>query len=110
MFNYYKGLIAFRKAHKSLRMAEASQVCDNLTFLDCPERNMVAFTVKANEAGDDRDLLVIYNANRDDVSFDLPDGEWEIFVNADKAGTDVLDTASGKVKVAGIAMIAAVKK
>ena len=85
-------------------------MCDNLTFLDCPVKNMVAFTVEANKAGDDRDLLVIYNANRTNESFDLPEGEWEVFINGEKAGTDVLDTVNGKIDVAGISMIAALKK
>ena len=110
VFRYYQGLIAFRKAHRSLRMSEASQVCDNLQFLDCPEKNMVAFTVRANEAGDSRDLLMVYNANRDDVSFDLPEGEWEVFIDGEKAGIEVLETASGSITVTGIAMIAAVRK
>ena len=110
VFRYYKGLIAFRKAHRSLRFTDAAQVCDSLVFLECPEKNMVAFIVKACEDGDSRDLLMIYNANRTNVFFDLPDGEWDIFVNGQKAGTDVLDSVSGRVKVAGISMIAAVSK
>ena len=110
VFRYYKGLIAFRKAHRSLRFTDAAQVCDSLVFLECPEKNMVAFIVKACEDGDSRDLLMIYNANRTNVFFDLPDGEWDIFVNGQKAGTDVLDSVSGRVKVAGISMIAAVRK
>ena len=110
VFRYYKGLIAFRKAHKSLSFTDAKQVCDNLTFLDCPEKNMVAFTVKACEEGDSSDLLVIYNANRGTQFFELPEGEWDIFINGEKAGNDVLDTASTKISVAGISMIAAVKR
>ena len=110
VFRYYKGLIAFRKAHRSLRFTDAAQVCDSLVFLECPEKNMVAFIVKACEDGDSRDLLMIYNANRTNVFFDLPDGEWDIFVNGQKAGTDVLDSVSGRVKVAGISMIAAVRQ
>ena len=110
VFNYYKGLIAFRKAHRSLRFADAAQVCDHLRFIDCPAPNMVAFTVEACEDGDDRDLLVVYNANRDEVKFALPEGEWEIFVDGGKAGTEVLDTANGQISVDGISMIAAVRK
>jgi pullulanase, type I len=110
VFNYYKGLIAFRKAHGSLRFADAKQVCDYLKFLDCPADNMVAFKVEGNPDGDAGDLLAVYNANREAVEFTLPEGEWEIFVDDKKAGTEVLDTVSGKVGVAGISMIAAVKK
>ena len=71
---------------------------------------MVAFKVEGNPDGDAGDLLAVYNANREAVEFTLPEGEWEIFVDDKKAGTEVLDTVSGKVGVAGISMIAAVKK
>ena len=71
---------------------------------------MVAFTVKASEEGDSSDLLVIYNANRSTEFFKLPDGEWDVFINGEKAGNDVLDTVSGKVSVSGISMVAAVKR
>ena len=110
VFNYYKGLIAFRKAHKSLRFSEANQVCDNLTFLPCKSKNMVAFTVKASKDGDPSDLLVIYNANRTTEFFDLPEGKWDIFVNGEKAGILPLETVSDRLSVAGISMIAAVKR
>ena len=110
VFRYYQGLIAFRKAHGSLRFDKAAQVCDYLKFLDCPAANMVAFRIDGNSDGDNRDLMVIYNANRDAVEFELPEGEWEVYVNGEKAGTDLLATVSGSVSVDGISMIAALKK
>ena len=110
VFKYYKGLIAFRKAHKSLRFTEASQVRDNLEFLKCSEKNMVAFKISACKTGDNKDLLIVYNANRTNEKVILPEGEWEIFIDGKNAGTDVLDTVSGRIWIDGISMIAAVKK
>ena len=105
VFNYYKGLIAFRKAHKELRFTTADQVAENLKFLDCAEPNTVAYTLCG-----DSDILVIYNANREDKTFALPEGKWEVFINGDKAGTDVLEKVSGECTVAGISMLVAVRK
>lgn len=109
-FNYYKGLIAFRKAHKSLRFTETAQVAANLKFIDCTEPNMVAYTISASEDGDSRDILVVYNANRDAKTFTLPEGEWEVCINGENAGTDVIETISGEYAIAGISVLAAVKK
>lgn len=110
VFNYYKGLIAFRKAHKSLRFTKTEQIAANLKFMDCSEPNMVAYTVSASEDGDDKDILVVYNANRDFAALTLPEGEWDVCINGEKAGTDVLETISGVCAVAGISVLAAVKK
>lgn len=110
VFNYYKGLIAFRKAHKSLRFTKTEQIAANLKFMDCSEPNMVAYTVSASEDGDDKDILVVYNANRDFAALTLPEGEWDVCINGEKAGTDMLETISGVCAVAGISVLAAVKK
>lgn len=110
VFGYYKGLIEFRKEHGSLRFDEARHVCDYLKFLNCPAPNMIACCIAGNPYGDEDDLLLLYNANRDAVAFDLPKGKWEVFVNDENAGIDALDIISGSVSVPGISMIAAVKK
>lgn len=71
---------------------------------------MVAFKISACKTGDNKDLLIVYNANRTNEKVILPEGEWEIFIDGKNAGTDVLDTVSGRIWIDGISMIAAVKK
>lgn len=110
VFKYYQGLIAFRKAHKSLRFAEAAHVRDYMTFLDCPSKNMVAFTVKASKYGDDKDLIVIYNANAETEFFTLPEGEWDVYINGEEAGNEVLKTIRDRAAVRGISMLVLVKR
>lgn len=109
VFNYYKGLIAFRKFHKSLRFTKTEQIVANLKFIDCTEPNMVAYTISASENGDVSDILIVYNANRNDKAFTLPDGKWEVYVNGENAGTEVIETIEGECSVAGISLLAAVK-
>ena len=105
VFNYYKGLIAFRKAHTSLRFTKRSQVIENMKFLDCPAPNMIAFTTRTVN-----DLILIYNANRDAKTFKLPEGQWDVYINAKQAGNLFIETVSGEVEIEGISMLAAVKK
>ena len=105
VFEYYKGLIAFRKAHQALRYNKRREVVEHLHFLDCPHANMIAFTATA-----ENEMIVIYNANRDTQLFQLPDGEWDVYINEKQAGTKLIETVSGAVKIVGISMFAAVRK
>ena len=46
--------------------------------------------------------MVIFNANQSSKTVELPEGEWTIYVDGEKAGTTALGTAEGTVDVAGI--------
>ena len=110
VFDYYKGLIEFRKAHSGLRMTTGDEVQKYLEFLETPD-NVVAYTIDGAANGEVADeLLIIYNANKADTEVTIPEGEWKVCINADAAGTKVLDTVSGgKVTVEGISCMALVK-
>lgn len=87
LFEYYKGMIAFRKAHRGLRLATAEEVQKALHFTDGLPKNVVAFTVVTEE----ETLFVAYNANTEAVTIDLPSrAEWEICIDGDKASTEAL--------------------
>ena len=103
VYEYYKGLIAFRKAHGALRMTTAEDVQNNLTFVDGLDANVVAYTIENSPNGEVAEqLFVVYNANATATEVTLPEGTWEIYVNGEKAGCEVLGTAEGKVTVDGI--------
>ncbi len=108
--DYYKGLIAFRAANPALRYATAQLVADNVRNTTT-EDNLLMYRVDANGTADttDEDILVIFNANASDKTVTLPEGDWTIYVNDKKAGTEALGTASGTVKVAGISAMVLTK-
>lgn len=111
VFEYYKGLIEFRKAHAALRMTTAEDVEKYLAFIDDVPANVVAYTVDGAANGEIADqLLIIYNANKEEVEINIPEGEWKVCINGEEAGTKVLSTVSGgKVKVSPISCMALVK-
>lgn len=78
VFNYYKGLIALRKAHKAFRLGDANLVRKHLEFLpsqDC----LVAFHLKNHAGGDKwKDIYVILNGSNDLKSVQIPDGTYTI--------------------------------
>ena len=85
VYEYYKGLIAFRKAHSALRMTTAAAIQNNLTFMTGLDANVVAYTIQGEVQGETaQNIAVIYNGNPDAVTVNLPAGTWDICVNGKK--------------------------
>ena len=101
VYNYYKGLIAFRKAHPALRMATAEDVEANFVeALDSVTKGAVAYTIKGGANGEPaEEIMVVYNGLTTEAELTLPEGEWNVFVNDEKAGDQVLATVSGTITV-----------
>lgn len=107
LLKYYKGLIAFRKEHAGLRMGSANEVVKNLHFIPQTQKNVVAYTITT----EDEIIFIVYNANRQDITVSMPqEGAFQVYIAHDMAGTDVLGSAAGKVKVKAVSCLAAVKK
>lgn len=94
MLDYYKGLIALRKAYPSLRLPTAKQVDESVQPLPTGKANTVAFLIHGKQT-----LLTCFNANDTAVDFTLPQGNWNVLVNGEKAGTTVLQTLSGHIRI-----------
>ena len=110
LYEYYKGVIAFRKAHEGFRFATTEEVCEHLHFVDGLPKNVVAFTIKTAE----ETLFVAYNANKEVVTIDLPEtAEWQICIDNDKANAEGLRTLTAEdtvVEIQPVACLAAVVK
>ncbi len=103
VYQYYKGLIAFRKAHSALRLSTADEVATYVTEVTGLDENVIAFDISGDVEGEDADeIFVIYNSNETATTVELPEGDWNVYVNADAAGTEVLGTASGSVEVEAV--------
>ena len=110
VYRYYQGLIAFRKAHPALRMTTAEDVAghvENLTGLDF---NVTGFRILPGANGEEKEFVMIFNPRTEATTVTLPEGKWEIFVNDEKAGLEVLDTAQTEVSVAPISAMVLVKQ
>ena len=101
VYNYYKGLIAFRKAHPALRMTTTQEVTDHITPVD-GLGNATAFHITAGAGGEKHDLFVIFNPKTEDITVPLPEGNWTVYVDGENAGLEALYGASGEVKVTPI--------
>ena len=99
VYNYYKGLIAFRAAHPAFRMTSAEDVAAHITRLNDLEFNVTGFHIAAGANGEDNDFIVIFNPKKEATSVTLPAGQWEIYVSGQQAGTEALGTAADSVTV-----------
>jgi pullulanase len=106
VFEYYKGLFKLRREHSAFRMNNAEQIKKHLEFLSHTPKNTVGFILK-NYANNDawKDLIVIYNSNRENVNINIPDGNWNVVADKYNVGTNVLRTFAGNsVEVDSISM------
>lgn len=107
MYEYYRGLIQIRKNHALFRLATAEDVVEKLNFIDCEEKNVVAYTLK----DDNEQLFVVYNANKADVTLQLPkDGEWTVIAQGTQTNNAGLCTIKNQAEIPGISCLIAIKK
>ena len=95
---YYRGLIAFRKMHSALRLQLRKDVLNTVEAIPCRDSQVVVFCVH----GTTQDIFLAFNAGSDTVNVSLPAGTWNIMIQDDVAGTEVLAQKEGCVEVAPI--------
>jgi pullulanase len=100
--DYVRGLVALRKAHPAFRMASRDLIKSALTFVSADQlpAQTFAYRLDGSKAGDRwKDILVILHGGRERTDMRLPEGEWNVVVNAECAGTTPLGTATGTLKL-----------
>ena len=109
--NYYKGLIAFRKAHSALRLTTAEDVAKYVEIVKDLDKNVTAFQIKGGMEGEKADAIyVVFNPNKEATKVALPEGDWNVYINGTNAGTEKLSTVSGEVSVDGITAMVLVQE
>lgn len=97
VYDYYKGLISLRSAHPAFRMSAQEDIQNNLTFMEEVPLGVIAFNLTNNANGDSAsDITVIHNATDSEQVISLPkSADWQLVVNGETAGTDVIEVVSG---------------
>ena len=96
---YYKGLIALRASAPLLRETSGTTHIP----VGTGRGDSIAFNIGG-------EFWAIFNAGRTSLPFRLPEGTWDILVNADKAGVKSLGTAEGTVNVEPISAMVLKKR
>jgi pullulanase len=109
VLSYYKGLIAFRKAHPALRMTSAEEIAEHMLIKSGLDNNVTAFHISAGANGEESDLFVIFNPNKESTKVALPEGLWTVYINGEKAGTEPLGDVHGDITVDAISAMVLVR-
>ena len=104
-YAYYQGLIAFRKAHKVLRLTTAKEALAAVSTVATGNPHALAFRVKDGA----EDLFLVFNADTETLSMPLPKGKWNVCIKDGKAGTETLETVEGTIRISPITAMALVK-
>lgn len=91
VYQYYRGLLAFRKAHEGLRQPKRETVC--VTCVPVDNAKAVAYRVEDRY----HSIILIFNADSAQLSLPLPPGRWDVNIHDRKAGTEPLFTAEGQI-------------
>ena len=103
VMEYYKGLIALRKAHPAFHMGSADMVRRNLDFLPT-ENCLVAFHINGRNVPGETwgDIYVAFNTHKRARTIEVPDGTYTIVcrnLKCDQTGITTVTAADGKVSV-----------
>ena len=100
LVEYYKSLIALRKAHPAFRMTTNTMIQSNLEFLPVFDSQVIAYQLKDNANGDSwRQIVVILNGADTAKTVDLPVGMWNAALKDYQFNKDT-KTYAGNVSIA----------
>ena len=105
LVEYYKGLIALRKAHPAFALESGDQVRKHLKFIECDNATAVGFVLDELEGIDSaKSIVVLMNGSRESVEFAIPKGSYRWITDGERwtlNGGDAVES-NGTVTVAPI--------
>lgn len=106
-YRYYQGLIRLRKAYPELRLTTRGAVLEQVVPIPCDNPHAIAFGIGS---GNTPRMISVFNAGIHSQSIPLPEGKWDVVVNAYHAGTDVLATVETKASAEALSAMILVKR
>ncbi len=78
-FDYYKELIALRKAHPAFRMTTADDIARHIVFDKVTAPNLISYSIKDHANGDMwKEIKLIFNGSAEPRTVRVPRGNWTI--------------------------------
>ena len=92
---YYKGLLAFRKAHLALRLLTREDVLATVKPVSLENHQAAAYLIEDS-------IYVIFNASAEKLTVSLPEGTWNLNIYENTAGTDTISQVEKYIQVPSI--------
>jgi pullulanase len=101
LYDYYRGLVALRKAHPALRLRRRSDVEYRVWFGDAPHKGCIAHILHSAEMPGEsaQAMVLLYNGLSYAMEFPLGEGVWSIHADATRASLEPLGTVEHRVSV-----------
>ncbi len=108
--DYVAGLVELRLSQPVFRMSERSEVRRRLDFVGTAGGEggeVIAFTLDGRGLEGDgwERVFVAYNGGAGGASVRLPGGEWNVVVDAERAGVETLGSARGRYELPAYSMV-----
>lgn len=100
-FDYYRNLIALRRAHPAFRMTSADEIARNIVFDKTDTPNLISYSIRNHAGGDEwAEIKLIFNGSDDDAVVKVPKGKWIIVAADGDINPDGIGVSDGgKIKV-----------
>lgn len=100
LYDYYRGLVALRKAHPAFRMTTAEDIAKNLKFdnIDSAKTpNLISYSLLNNANGDEwKEIKVVFNGASEPQAVKLPKDNWTVVARNGK-----IDAENGLGNITG---------
>lgn len=107
LFDFYKGLIALRKAHPAFRMSDASMIDRSFHYFKNLPNGVIAYALNNNANLDSwKTIIVGFNNTEKDYTLCVA-GSWKIVVQKDKVSTDFLNIVQNDIVIPSMSIIVA---
>ncbi len=95
-FDYYRELIALRKAHPAFRMTTAEDIARNLVFDKVDRDNLISYSIKNHANGDEwAEIKVVFNGSAEPCEVKIPKGDWTVIARDGRIKADGMGTVKG---------------
>lgn len=97
VFDFYKQLIALRKAMPQFRLKTGTEVAESIVFYELEEQNVIGYTIHSVDAdGNKTDTVVFFNSNKEDKTVTLEkSGQYKVYLDGDAVSVDGVGTVNG---------------
>ena len=104
---YYKQLIALRKAHPAFRMTTAKDVARHLVFDKTNVPNLISYSLRDHANGDEwKEIKVIFNGSDQTRHISIPKADWTVVAEDGRINANGLASShGGRMEVAPLSAL-----
>ena len=95
-FDYYRNLIALRKAHPAFRMTTAEDIARNIVFDKETAPNVISYSIRNNANGDEwKEIKIVFNGSDTPFAAKIPRGDWTVIARDGELNPEGLGNSRG---------------